>query len=176
MNRIEEKVRATNIQTKPNSSEEDPRIPCQNGDPRGSRSHQEPSPQGTLPVDPVSQTRFPGFCFPPQARLHKSSEFSLVLQKGKRWRMSILTVTAHPNPVGHLRLGLVVSRKVGKAHDRNRIKRIMRETFRLDLLPYGNGYDLVVQILPKRAPYISQAMRDELLASVRELGLLSSRS
>ena len=42
------------------------------------------------------------------------------------------------------RLGLRVSVKFGKAHDRNRFKRITREAFRLIQHLIPNGYDLVV--------------------------------
>ena len=43
----------------------------------------------------------------------------------------MLVVYAAPNDVGHARLGLTVSRKVGSAVCRNRWKRLLREAFRL---------------------------------------------
>lgn len=90
--------------------------------------------------------------------------------------MQLLTANALPNQRGHARLGIVISRKVGKAHLRNRLKRVLRETFRLEVLPRGVSADLVVRIIPRKERILTQELRDEFLAAVQTLGLLPSRS
>jgi ribonuclease P protein component len=51
------------------------------------------------------------------------------------------------NPPGTSRLGLAVSRKVGKAHDRNRFKRLTKEFFRKSPIK-DLGYDILVVYSP----------------------------
>lgn len=69
--------------------------------------------------------------FPKSHRLLKGAEFDAVFSKRLRRSDRILTVHALPNTLGHPRLGLAVSRKVGNAVRRNRWKRLLREAFRL---------------------------------------------
>lgn len=71
-------------------------------------------------------------------------------------------------------MGLVAGRAVGRAHDRNRLKRVLRETFRLDILPLGESVDLVVRISPKGGVTSSQELRGEFLEAARALGLFPS--
>ncbi len=75
--------------------------------------------------------------------LLRTPEFQRVFQQGQRHVGRIMIVFRRPNRDGYPRIGLVVSRKAGKAHDRNRIKRLLREAFRLqqESLPHS---DLVV--------------------------------
>lgn len=67
--------------------------------------------------------------FPKTRRLRKSSEFKLVMNRGKKSVSSELVVFAHPGKADS-RLGLVVSKKVGNAVVRNKVKRRLREAFR----------------------------------------------
>jgi ribonuclease P protein component len=82
-------------------------------------------------------------------RLTRSRQFEAVYAARMRATAGPLVVWGAPNDVGHPRLGLAVSRRVGGAAARNRIRRLLRESFRLlqhDLPSTGRGYDLVVSV------------------------------
>jgi len=76
------------------------------------------------------------------------AEFSAVYEARVRESRGPLTVYARPNDLPHPRLGLSVSRKVGTAVRRNRIKRRVREAFRLLQHDLPQGYDLLVVVRP----------------------------
>jgi len=57
-------------------------------------------------------------------------------------------LNAARNRVGRTRCGFVVGKKLGKAHDRNRIKRRVREAVRLQYAAIAPGYDLVFVVRP----------------------------
>lgn len=69
----------------------------------------------------------------------------------------MLVVARGPNPDAPSRLGVTVTRKVGSAVRRNRVKRLVREAFRLDPELVPAGIDLVV-IAKDGAPTL--ALRD----------------
>jgi len=59
-----------------------------------------------------------------------------------------LVAFARPNNLPHPRLGISISRSVGTAPRRNRIKRLLREAFRLHQHDWPKGYDLVLVVRP----------------------------
>lgn len=61
-------------------------------------------------------------------RLKKEKDFNLVFNKGKRLFTRNLTVVFFPS--NSLKAGFAVSKKHGKSVQRNRIKRLLRESFR----------------------------------------------
>ena len=85
---------------------------------------------------------------PKGARLRDSSEFRSVYARGKRYDGSFMTVFVYPNALGRHRFGITASRKAASAAvDRNRMKRLLRESFRLSRLHLGNlhsRYDWVL--------------------------------
>lgn len=86
--------------------------------------------------------------FPQRVRLLKPDEFSRVFKNPLRSSDRLLTILAKPNEIGHARLGLAISKKHAKrAVDRNRIKRLVRESFRLNLAQLP-AIDLVVMAKP----------------------------
>jgi ribonuclease P protein component len=81
---------------------------------------------------------------PKAARLRRRVEFLAVQRRGRRRRGRFLIVIAAPGPASRSRLGITVSRKVGCAVVRNRIKRLVREAYRLGQYSAPPGLDLVV--------------------------------
>jgi len=67
-----------------------------------------------------------------QKNLRGSNDFQRVYRTGKRYEGHLLTVFVLPNSLTQHRLGITASRKaLGRAVDRNRAKRLLREAFRL---------------------------------------------
>ena len=67
-----------------------------------------------------------------EMHLRGSSDFQKVYRIGKRYESNLLTAFVLPNSLTHHRLGITASRKaLGNAVDRNRAKRLLRETFRV---------------------------------------------
>lgn len=72
------------------------------------------------------------YCFTKARRLLKKEDYDRVFQQAKKIASSDFTFLYRENQIGYARVGLALSKKViAKAHDRNRIKRIIREAFRL---------------------------------------------
>jgi ribonuclease P protein component len=80
----------------------------------------------------------------PVRRLHRKSEYDLVFARGVTVRDALLKVSAVPNGLGRTRLGTTVSKKASRsAVGRNRIRRRIREAFRLVYGALPAGLDLV---------------------------------
>lgn len=84
--------------------------------------------------------------FPKSLHLRKPSEFAAVYDAKVRESRGPLLIYGLPNQLGHPRIGLSTSRKVGNAVRRNRIRRLLREAFRLMQRDFPSGYDLVVVV------------------------------
>lgn len=88
------------------------------------------------------------FKYTREHRLSADHAFQAVFNNKLRKSSGPLAVLALPNNLDHHRLGLTVSRRVGNAVKRHRIKRMLREAFRLNQGQWPGRYDLVVIVYP----------------------------
>jgi ribonuclease P protein component len=93
--------------------------------------------------------------FPRRHRLRHRVEFAVVYRQRRPVSDETLLVFARHNQLGHPRLGLSVSRKVGKAVVRNRWKRLIREAFRQSKSELPASLDLIVIPRSKELPSLA---------------------
>jgi ribonuclease P protein component len=106
--------------------------------------------------------------YPKSRRLRKRREFLKVSQRAKRLGGVFLIVEmARKNPQYPSRLGITASRHFGKAHDRNRFKRLVREAFRTSPIP--PGLDLIVKPRPAAKKAKMGEVQSELLHLIMSL-------
>lgn len=77
-------------------------------------------------------------------RIRNKRDFLTVYQQGVRSHSKNFTLIAYRNPSGKRRLGITVGKKVGNAVKRSRIKRLLREFFRLHKEQFSPAQDFVI--------------------------------
>ncbi len=103
-----------------------------------------------------------------RGRLSRSSEFDRVFRQGRSWGNRHLVLHVFPRAVAAEedpgpRLGVSVSRKVGGAVERNRVKRLLREAFAAEVVRLRPDQDVVVVARPP----VREVAEREGLAGVR---------
>lgn len=80
-----------------------------------------------------------------EERLRRKRDFQIIAQEGARRHTRNFLIIVRKNDLGFSRLGAVASKKTGKAVERNRVKRLVREFFRRskDRLPSSTDYVIV---------------------------------
>lgn len=81
-------------------------------------------------------------------RLNSSARFKQIYEAGNSASKGAIKLFAATNELAKPRLGISIGRRVGTAPRRNRIKRLLREAFRLMQHDWPSGYDLVIVVRP----------------------------
>ena len=76
--------------------------------------------------------------------IKENSDFQKVMKNGKWYTSECLTVYILSNNLNSNRIGVAVGKKAGKSVVRNRLKRLIRETYRLNEKQIVKGIDIVI--------------------------------
>ncbi len=161
------------LPTQQHKSKTNPRVPRSHEDCGRSRSYKtqthkrKKASQCANPSKAVSELRSAGGerDFPKAARLLARKEFLAIQKQGKRSHSRHFVIITSHSGNKRPRLGITASRKFGNAIARNKLKRRLREIFRLQQEKLETGYDIL--IIPKfKARHLSFAQTQNELERV----------
>lgn len=116
----------------------------------------------------------PRLTFRRSQRLHGHGAFKTVLEARARAEGRAIAVHAMPNGGAVSRLGISIGRRIGSACARNRIKRLLREAYRLSQHEHPRGapapYDIVVVVRPHETLSVDD-YREALCSALQSLHL-----
>lgn len=105
-------------------------------------------------------------------RLKNTQDFSRVFKEGKSFANRFLVIYHAPNRMDHYRVGFSVSKKVGNAVVRNKVKRLLREAFRLELADTALAVDFIIIARPAAAELGFDEIRKNLVHLLVKTGYL----
>jgi len=100
--------------------------------------------------------------FGKQERVRKRRDYLTIYQQGVREHSGHFTCITCRNPLGIRRLGITVGKKAGAAVERNRIKRLIREFYRLHKQRLPASRDIVIMARSRAAALTNSEIRREL--------------
>ncbi len=104
--------------------------------------------------------------------LKKNSDFRRLYSKGKSCVTPYMVVYCRRAPVPQGRVGYTVSTKLGGAVTRNRVRRRLREIYRLNLPTLKAGYDLIIVARGRSVGAKYQSLNAAFLSACDQLGIL----
>jgi ribonuclease P protein component len=105
------------------------------------------------------------FSFKKEDRILKRSEFLELAGSGRKLQNEYVIVFFAPGRSDRPRLGITITRKVGRAAQRNRIKRLIREYFRLNRQHLKQNWDINI-VAKKEAADLSS---EKVFSALQEL-------
>jgi len=105
--------------------------------------------------------------------IKKNRDFRFLYRKGKSAVTPILAMYARKNKNSANRIGITVSTKVGKAVVRNRVRRRIREAYRINESRFNSGYDIIVVARVRASEVGFSEIEKSLLRLSGSLGVLS---
>ena len=108
-----------------------------------------------------------GHKFPKKARLLKNEQFRRVLKRKVYASDGLLTIFSAENDIELSRIGISVSRTAGKANLRNRLKRLIREAWRLNQDKIPAGCDYLVMMSSRFLKSKESAANKEIVKSLK---------
>ena len=109
----------------------------------------------------------------PAVTVKENYEFRRIYRKGRSAVSPCLVVYCQKNRRGQSRLGVTVSTKLGHAVVRNRVRRRLREIYRLNREKMPAGYDIIIVARVRAAETTYRKLERHYLRCLDELGLLT---
>ena len=117
--------------------------------------------------------------FHKEERIAKRAEFKRIYEQGAKVFGRYVVVFVVPNQGEVSRIGITATKKLGKAHERNRLKRWVRETYRTrrsDCAVDGRRLDLVVNLKGAAARATFAEFSEDLVRSLRKAARLEKQA
>ena len=111
----------------------------------------------------------------PAVTLKQNYEFRRLYQKGASSAGSCMVLYCRKNKLGHNRLGLTASVKLGHAVVRNRARRRLREVYRLNSPQLQKGWDIILVARSRTVTASWKELNDTFLRLCRKLDLLEDK-
>lgn len=106
-------------------------------------------------------------------RLRSRKDYKRMRQGVQSYIGRWMILDIRPNQTSASRLGLTVTRRYGKSHDRNRFKRLAREAFRLAYPLFPQGIDMIIRPRSMAAQATMQQIQEELISFIQAYELSS---
>ena len=124
-------------------------------------------------IEQEKQQKRRRYRFRPYNHLRKRRDFELVAQEGLKIHNSFLVINYRERGDNKAtRLGIITTHRLGKATRRNRLRRLVREAFRLSLWEMKRGYDIVVVVREKAKDSDSKTIFSSFRSLIKEAGIL----
>ncbi|RPJ12122.1 MAG: ribonuclease P protein component [Desulfobacteraceae bacterium] len=107
--------------------------------------------------------------FPHSNRIVRSVDYRTIYRVGRKVHSESFVLFSRENTIGHARLGITVSRKIGCASIRNRTKRLFREIFRRSSAEIPNNLDIVINAKSGCAGAGFIELREEFIAATKRI-------
>ena len=111
----------------------------------------------------------------PAVTLKQNYEFRRLYQKGASSAGSCMVLYCRKNKLGHNRLGLTASVKLGHAVVRNRARRRLREVYRLNSNRLSAGWGIILVARSRTVTASWKELNDTFLRLCRKLDLLEDK-
>jgi ribonuclease P protein component len=108
------------------------------------------------------------FTFSREERIRRRADFHRILKEGEKFDSPYFQISISPNRLPQRRLGLTVGKNIGSAVRRNRVKRMIRDFFRLNKEALPGSSDVVVKAKPGAARLNFRQVSEELKGLFKE--------
>jgi ribonuclease P protein component len=106
-----------------------------------------------------------------ELRLKRSEDYARVRREGQVYRHRLLMLSTAPNALAHNRYGIITGKRIGAAVERNRVRRLLRETLRRQHPGLRAGHDVVIVAHPVITAESAHTIHEVVETLLRQAGL-----